>query len=276
MKKILVPVDFSTYAENALKVAADIARNHQAEIITVHMMGISNAVLTKDHVGTIDSLFFVKLAQSRFEEFLDKPFLEGLSINQVVKNYKDFGVIEEIVEEYEADLIVMGSHGSGGLSEMFVGSNTEKVVRRSSVPVLVVKNTDNFTITNAVFACDFRKENLEVFNRAMTFFKLFNIDVKLLFVNLPAESFMNTSEINKRIDSFINQLDAEDRFNSEDVTIYNDYTVESGVFNYADGTDIDMISLPTHGRKGLAHFFTGSIGEDIVNHAERPVLTFKI
>ncbi|NER17771.1 universal stress protein [Spongiivirga citrea] len=276
MKKILVPVDFSTYAENALKVAADIARKHNAEIITVHMMGISNAVLTKDHVGTIDSLFFVKLAQSKFEEFLNKPYLEGLSIQQVVKNYQDFGVIEELVIEHEADLIVMGSHGSSGLTEMFVGSNTEKVVRRSSVPVLVVKDTDDFTIKDAVFACDFREENLEVFKRAMAFFKLFDIEVKLLFVNLPAESFMNTSEISKRIDTFVNQLDPEDRFNSDDVLIYNDYTVESGVFNYADGIDIDMISLPTHGRKGLAHFFTGSIGEDIVNHAERPVLTFKI
>jgi nucleotide-binding universal stress UspA family protein len=37
-----------------------------------------------------------------------------------------------------------------------------------------------------------------------------------------------------------------------------------------------MIGMSTHGRKGLAHFFNGSISEDLVNHAKRSVMTFRI
>ena len=58
--------------------------------------------------------------------------------------------------------------------------------------------------------------------------------------------------------------------------IYNDVNVENGVLNFANHVNADLIGMSTHGRKGLAHFFNGSISEDLVNHAVRPVVTFKI
>jgi nucleotide-binding universal stress UspA family protein len=58
--------------------------------------------------------------------------------------------------------------------------------------------------------------------------------------------------------------------------IYNDRTIEEGILNYAQSIDAGLIGISTHGRKGLAHFFNGSLSEDIVNHAKRPVITFKI
>jgi nucleotide-binding universal stress UspA family protein len=61
-----------------------------------------------------------------------------------------------------------------------------------------------------------------------------------------------------------------------EVEIYNDYTVERGVLNYSEGINADLIGIPTHGRKGLSHFFMGSIGEDIANHSKIPVMTFRL
>ncbi len=59
-------------------------------------------------------------------------------------------------EAHNADLIVMGSHGASGFQEMFIGSNTEKVVRNSDVPVLVVKREEpEFKADKFVFASDF-------------------------------------------------------------------------------------------------------------------------
>lgn len=48
------------------------------------------------------------------------------------------------------------------------------------------------------------------------------------------------------------------------------------VLNASRYEKFDLIAMPTHGRKGLAHFFNGSIGEDVVNHSDLPVMTFKI
>jgi nucleotide-binding universal stress UspA family protein len=58
--------------------------------------------------------------------------------------------------------------------------------------------------------------------------------------------------------------------------IYNDVNVEKGILHFAKSIDADLIGMSTHGRKGLSHFFNGSISEDLVNHAKRPVITFKI
>jgi nucleotide-binding universal stress UspA family protein len=57
---------------------------------------------------------------------------------------------------------------------------------------------------------------------------------------------------------------------------YSDYSVERGVLNYSESSGADLIGIPTHGRKGISHFFMGSIGEDIANHSTIPVVTFKI
>ena len=56
----------------------------------------------------------------------------------------------------------------------------------------------------------------------------------------------------------------------------SDYSIERGIFNHANEVQADLIAIPTHGRSGIAHFFKGSIGEDVVNHAKLPVITFKV
>ncbi|MCO4822228.1 MAG: universal stress protein, partial [Flavobacteriaceae bacterium] len=56
----------------------------------------------------------------------------------------------------------------------------------------------------------------------------------------------------------------------------NDYSIEKGILNFSQHMDAGLIGMSTHGRKGISHFLNGSISEDLVNHAERPVITFKI
>ena len=60
------------------------------------------------------------------------------------------------------------------------------------------------------------------------------------------------------------------------LNIYNDHSVEKGILNFAKEMDAQLVGMSTHGRKGLSHFFNGSISEDLVNHAQRPVITFRI
>jgi nucleotide-binding universal stress UspA family protein len=109
----------------------------------------------------------------------------------------------------------------------------------------------------------------------MQLFKKLNIQPHLVFINLAGDGFLSTSEIDERMKNFVRLLN-DSTVKVEDITIYADYTVENGVFNYAAKMDADLIALPTHGRRGMAHFFSGSIGEDIVNHSKLPVLTVKI
>ena len=82
-------------------------------------------------------------------------------------------------------------------------------------------------------------------------------------------------EIEKEVVNFLNKADGNlDKM--KDVHYVSDYTVEDGILNFSNKMGADLIIIPTHGRKGLAHFFEGSIGEDIANHSTLPVMTFKI
>lgn len=275
MKTLIVPVDFSIHSENALKVAANLASKNNATIIAIHMMGLSDAVLTKSSATDLEGMFYVQLTKKRFEEFLDKPYLDGINVLQMVKNYTVFSELDEVAREHHADLIIMGSHGNSGLSEFFVGSNTEKVVRSSETPVLVIKEDTSFNVQKAVFACDFKRESIDAFRKTMSLFSTLNITAHLVYINLGGENFLSTKEIDNRIADFILNLKGMD-LKPEEIAVYADYTVENGVFNYASKVDAELIALPTHGRRGMAHFFSGSIGEDIVNHSTLPVLTVKI
>lgn len=278
MKKILVPVDFSQHSEYAMEVAASIAKKHNSEIIAVHMMGLSEAVVTRDESKEVfEAMYYMKLAEKRFDEFLDKDYLEGVKVTDTVHNYKNFSELNDLAQEFHADLIIMGSHGSSGLKEVFVGSNTEKVVRTSEIPVLVIKHrAEIFNPQFGIFACDFLEDSIGPYKRAQKMFDALGIKMQMLYVNLAGD-FRSTREIEKRILNFLKNAGEVNPLESLNKVIqYNEYSVEGGIFGYSQVSNADIIALPTQGRQGLAHFFSGSIGENVVNHSDLPVLTFKI
>ncbi len=277
MKKIIVPIDFSEHSEYALKTAAKLAKKTNAELLVLHMLEMSDVILTKsDSEQQQKTVFFLKLVEQKFEAFLDKDYLKDVNVTPIVKHFKVFSEVNDVAKEHDASLIVMGSHGTSGFKEFFVGSNTERVVRNSEIPVLVIKNEiKDINFSTAVFATSFEEENVRPYLTATSMFKSFGTKLILLYVNLPNEHFKSSVEIEKKIAEFLITADGNlDRIN--DVAYQADYTVEQGVINYANKVGADIIAIPTHGRKGISHFFAGSIGEDIANHSPLPVMTFMI
>ena len=274
MNKILVPTDFSEEAEGALKIAAQIAGAHDCDIYLLHILDIplyeTDAVTATPDVP--DFMFFMKMAKERLQELVNRDYLKGISVQKVVKVDVTFNHMAEISKEYQVDLIIMGSHGASGLHEMFIGSNAEKVVRTSEIPVLVIKDKhDEFEVRDMVFASDFIKDNKETYKQATKIAEKFGAQLHLLMVNTPS-NFTTTAKANELIKAFT----ANYTYHNQTVTIYNDETIEKGILNFSNEIDADLIGISTHGKQGIAHFFNGSISEDLVNHAKRPVMTFKI
>lgn len=276
MNKILVPTDFSKESEYALKTASKFAKQYDAEIILLHMLNIPENFLTKDKSEEYpELLIFTKLAKQRFSTFLNKEYLKGITIKETIQHYRTFEGIINSAKKENADMIIMGSHGTSGTHELFVGSNTEKVVRTSDIPVLVVKeNQENIEFNKFVFASNFIEDCFEAFKNAKKFAQQLNTKINLLYINTPGRNFKSSNEIEKQISDFLNRL----KLTSKEITfdIQNDYDVENGILNYCSKNGVDLIGIPTHGRKGLAHIIKGSIGEDIANHSQIPVITFKI
>jgi len=281
MKRILVPTDFSPLAERALKVAAQLAQQFNGEIYLLHMLELplqlvqstsSGSAVASNSQSLPEALFFMKLAKKRFGEIMYQPYLEGIKVHETVEFHQAFEGIMEVSQEHDCDLIIMGSHGASGFKEMFIGSNTEKVVRNSTIPVLVIKNEhDDFNVDNFVFATDCNLENKHTLGKAKRFAEKIDAKLHLVYIN-TANNFMTSEEAHSCLSEFIEGAD----LNDYSLNIYNDVTVEKGILNFALSIHAGLIGISTHGRKGLAHFFNGSISEDLVNHANLPVVTFKI
>ncbi|MBJ6368701.1 universal stress protein [Snuella sedimenti] len=277
MKKIIVPIDFSEHSEYALKTAAQLAKQYDAEVLALHMLEMSDIMLTaSEGLQNQKAAYFFKLAEQKFEAFLDKDYLKGINIIPIVKHFKVFSEVNDVAKKNDADLIVMGSHGVSGVKEFFIGSNTERVVRHADIPVLVIKNNiPEVNFKEVVFACDFSEESIRPYINAVKVFEKMGSKMHLVYVNLPNERFKNTAEIEADVTNFLKKADV-DLNRLQDVNYVSDYTAEDGILNFANKISADLIAIPTHGRKGLSHFFEGSIGEDITNHAKLPVMTFKI
>ncbi len=274
MKKILVPTDFSRYSEYALKVAAQIASENNSEIILLHILELPQhgSFVIDSGINIPEFMFFKNKALSNMEDLMEKDYLKEVLVSKVVVFEKAFAGIMDVCNKNNVDLIVMGSHGSNGFQELVLGSNTEKVVRSSKVPVLVIKNEiKKFGVKKFIFASEFTDEVKKSFQKVLEFAYLFDSHLSLLMINTP-NSFKSTAIAEKIINDFVKDIN----YSKYSLHVYNDKTVEKGILNFADHENADLIALCTHGRTGFSHFLNGSISEDLVNHTIIPVMTFRI
>jgi nucleotide-binding universal stress UspA family protein len=276
MKKIIIPVDFSKHSEYALETAAALAKQHNSELIVMHMLELSESIIsTTSSQRNDETAFMLMVANKNFETFLDQPYLEGLTVTPMIKHHKVLKEVSEIAQQVNADLIVIGSRGHSEHDGIFTGSNTEKVVRYSETPVLVVKTKpESVDFKTSVLAIDFSEKSINAVKKALKVLNNLSHKVTLLYVNTPNTDFLNTDEIEEKVSLFfeVSKLKREDL----NIDFTTDYDVEDGVLNYVKRTDTEVIAMITNGRKGLSHLFGGSISEDIVNHAKLPVVTFKL
>ncbi|WP_369886280.1 universal stress protein [Aquimarina sp. AD10] len=276
IKSILVPTDFSEQAESALKVAAQIAKKNDAQIYLLHIlelpMHLSDLMSSGAPAPAPEAIFFMKQTHKKFEEVLEQDYLKDIEVIETV-SFEDVlnGVIDSS-KKNNVDIIIMGSHGSSGFEELFIGSNAEKIVRTSKKPTLVIKeDCEIFEVNDFVYATNFDNEDKPSLIAADEFAKSIGAKLHLVWIN-TANGFKTTYETESKMNDLISGLPID----NYTLNIYNDITVEKGILNFAESINAGMIGISTHGRKGISHFINGSLGEDVVNHAKRPVLTFKI
>ena len=280
MKNILVPVDFSQEAYNAIEVACALARVSNGKVLLFHVIDApshaSSLNVVRDYSSSVqDNLYIVKLietAKERLAEVRADARYAGIVLTEKVTLGNIFSSIQSEAAEKEVDMIVMGSKGTSGIDEFFIGSNTEKVVRRVKCPVLTVKQIqEEFVFKNIVFATNLSEDQGIVLNKLKRFQELFGSTIHILTVITP-DHFEDTKTTRKRMNDFVQKYQLE----NFTLNIYNSRIAEDGIIAFAEEINADIIAMGTHGRTGIAHLINGSIAEDVVNHAKRQVLTINM
>jgi nucleotide-binding universal stress UspA family protein len=173
--------------------------------------------------------------------------------------------VQQQVTEKKIDLVIMGTHGAQGTTW---GSNTEKVIRNVSVPVLAIRKAPEKTITNIVFPVAPAQTGERLVDEVKKLQAFFNARLQLLWINTPIV-FKTDAEAQFDLQTFANTYSLKDYT----VNIRSDYTIEEGIFRFAKETAGQMIAMGTHHWKGLAHFFVGSHAGEIARVAAIPLWT---
>ena len=107
MKTIIVPIDFSEQSENALKVAASLSKKHGSEIIALHMLELNEAMISSSEgFHPEQTVFLIKMAEKRINEFLDKPYLQDVKkVTPIIKHFKVFSEVNDVAAKHGADTV---------------------------------------------------------------------------------------------------------------------------------------------------------------------------
>jgi nucleotide-binding universal stress UspA family protein len=281
MKTILVPTDFSKNSFYGLELAAELASRTGAKL---HLL---NVALTGTYYYSSDPIVIAppaavmvesinetlkKSSMAKLEKLRRSRLAKGLKI--ILKCETSFSVYREILnysKQIKADLIIMGTKGESNVKDIFLGSTAERVVRFSEKPVLVIPNkVEKLKMKLIVFASDFTREAYGIFPFVQNFAKIFNANIDLLKIN-TMDQFRRTKEDSDRLLKFSRRFKTKYR-----TAVYNDYMKEEGILNYSEQAGADLIAIGTHGKKGLARFFSADVSEGVVRLSHKPILVVNL
>ena len=274
MKNILVPIDFSKPSIEAFKFAVDLSRKSHGSITVLHVLDLpvmAYGVSVDMPVYTYDMSLYEELKAKATIQFnqLNQRFGKGhKKIKFSIEQGLIFPAIRYSLQNKNFDLVVMGTHGASGLKEFFVGSNTEKVVRFSKAPVLAVrKYVPLSSIKNIVYPTTLESGQTEFIKQLKALQKFFHAKLHILYLNTPF-NFVRDNEVLAFVKNH--------RLTNYTINIRHDRYERDGIISFAKEIKANMLAMPTHARKGLSHFISGSVSEDVVNHIQSPIWTYAI
>jgi len=175
MKTILVPTDFSEAADHAADLAARLAAKHGAEIHLIHSVDVpdtwqdgrfTNAAMAKKTMREQRALYpevqeRVGQARQNLESLSARLARKKVKVHYEIAANAAWEDVVRLARLRKADLVVMGTRGAGALKEAFLGSNTQKVVRLATMPVLTLRAPAPYPMANIAVLIDPLEPGLE-------------------------------------------------------------------------------------------------------------------
>lgn len=292
-KDIMIPVDGSHFSELALPLAIRIAKrsNARLHIVRVHITSVATAesVVT----GNYDELVrdwerdALRVAQERAEgagvnataELLDGPVVHAL---------------HRYMEAAEIDFVVMTTHGRSGIKRAVMGSVAEQCVRKTEVPILLLRPradddevATQFTdITRILVALDGTEESEAVLPHAIELATLADAEIVLtraaiapfdIAVTIGAEALKDyigrmRVHAEEYLAGMMRSMPAGLKVSYSTMTADR---APDAILNAAQEKNADLIAMATHGRSGWARIAVGSVAETVLHRATTPVLLIK-
>jgi len=288
IKRIVVPLDFSKFSDEALSYAIELAKKYSANLYAFHSIVLFQSE-PESHSFSRDYDQYLKLQEEDSMSLMAKHREEaekhGVLLTSEVR--RGFSAAEEVLqyaEEVAADLIVMGTHGRTGLKRWFYGSVSERVVRLSPYPVITVhENTGIPDRGKILVPVDFSDSSRKAalagsqlandLNLIPVFMHVVEYEIHPAFYSVNvASAFVVDDKFEKRV---VDRLKDFVNFEGEAIYLVKEGRAWNEVVEYARNEDVALIAMGTRGLTGLDHLLIGSTAERVARFSEKPVLSIR-
>jgi nucleotide-binding universal stress UspA family protein len=273
MKTIIVPTDFSQNAANALQFALAIARKMSAKVFLFHSYHLPannttsfrdiSPILKKD--AEIDLNRLIRQIES-------DPLNAGIDCEGIARKGHLIGQLRDLVASVHADLIIMGTRGASGLSELFIGSNTATVIERLQCPVMAVPECAIYKeIRHILYATNYIPEDLPAIRVLSEIANIF--DASMVLVHVVEES-SNIKQEKSSIYSFTNEVKQQVNYPHLHFRLITSKDIFAGLESLIEEMKIDVIATTTQRRNLYQKLFSNSITKKMAYHTHIPLLAF--
>lgn len=290
-RSILVPLDGSAFSEHALPLALSVARRSGAQLYLAHVLSGRGGLTDIAERATAASrtAYLERVAQQ----------VEQQSVRAPITSILTGPVAETLLEHAQAigcDLIVLTTHGRGALSRLWLGSVADVIVRRSPVPVMLVRPhqpTVSIDSQNArrplrriLIPLDGSPLAETIIDHSIHIGRMMDAEYTLLRVVDPAVLGLSVHDENIAASAVLQPLKDRaqtylDRQAEELRTqgLQVDAVVTVGepsacILDYARAHSIDLIAMATHGRGGFSLLLLGSVADKVLRGSSLPLLLY--
>jgi nucleotide-binding universal stress UspA family protein len=268
MQTIIFPTDFSKGAEYALEFAVEISKRTKAEIIVINAYDLPYAETIMTH-SLLDVM--KKNAEEAMDKAADKLREKGVKFRTMVQMGNPIRVVKEAVEEFNADIVVLGTKGASGLEEVLIGSNAASILHNVDCPVLSIPKGRTFSqINTIVYGSDFRsKKSNKALGELKAVAELFGAEIVVthVVVNYEIDEAVVTAA-KERISGILGDV------NHTYEVIHAD-RVEDGILEFAAARGADMVALMSKNYSFFEGLFHRSISSKVAYHATIPYLALQ-
>ena len=291
---ILVPLDGSPFGERAIPLALRVARQTGAAVELVHVQErvvYSGSARVPDRTLDDDLVEEMRVTLERRAEHTARK--SGLSVSATVLHGAVIPTLEAHIRARAVSLVVMTTHGRGGVSRAWLGSVADGLLRRVEVPMLIARSrvaartgTDAPPFSRVLIPLDGSALAEEALTHASAIAADENTEFLLLRVVLP-ESFMSTARAQgarpfdegqlaseREAEHYLVRVAERVRRQGRTVTTQVAHHVQPAraILDVAKEREIDLIALSTNARRPLSRFFLGSVADKVIRGAAVPTL----
>jgi nucleotide-binding universal stress UspA family protein len=276
MKKIMISTDFSENGKNALQYGFELARSVGAEILIFH--GYHVPILAGESYLNLEmDVEYAVENKTMFENYIEetkKYYGNSIPIKGFTQDGFDTDSIESIIDKNKIDLVIIGAHGSSGLTGSFMGSNALRLISNLTCPVLVIPKGVVFTsINKIIYATNFQFDDLLALESLILFLKPFKPEITVTNICTNNNDLMKFEE---QIEWFKNIAGARLNYPKMVFEIIKNESVLNGLMNDVNAKKIDLIAMSTISKNIFEKVFHSSLVKKISSQTRIPLLVYHL